>query len=196
VRLRAVDMTDMVNNAILIADIESGQLKTELQPQDLEMVLNMALAPLRQGFEQKRLSVTIELPPDLPAVVGDREQLKRAFTQLLDNARRYTDQGGVTVRGTARDGVVQVDVSDTGPGIASEVLPRLFTRFQRVEGNNSTQRGGGLGLAITRQLIERQGGSVRVSSTPGQGSTFSIILQQANEHTLAVAQSNDTTTAP
>jgi signal transduction histidine kinase/HAMP domain-containing protein len=196
VRLRAVDMTDMVNNAILIADIESGQLKTELQPQDLEMVINMALAPLRQGFEQKRLSVTIELPADLPAVVGDREQLKRAFTQLLDNARRYTDQGGVTVRGLARDGAVQVDISDTGPGIAPDVLPRLFTRFQRVEGNNSAQRGGGLGLAITRQLIERQGGSVRVSSTPGQGSTFSIVLQQANEHTLAVAQSNDTTTAP
>ncbi|GAB4433554.1 MAG: ATP-binding protein [Chloroflexi bacterium OHK40] len=194
VRARAVDMTDMVNNAILIADIESGQLKTEMQPQDLEMILNMALANLRPSFEQKRLSVTIDIPADLPPVAGDREQLKRALYQLLDNARRYTEEGGVTVRARAESGQVQVDIVDTGPGIAPEVLPRLFQRFQRIEGNNSAQRGGGLGLAITRQLIERQGGSVRVSSTPGHGSTFSIILQQANEHTLAVAQSNHSAT--
>lgn len=195
VRARAVDMTDMVNNAILIADIESGQLKTELQPQDLEMVINLALAPLRAGIEQKQLSLTLDIPADLPAVVGDREQLKRALTQLLDNARRYTEQGGITVHARASGGAVQVDVIDTGPGIAPEVLPRLFKRFQRIEGNNSTQRGGGLGLAIARQLIERQGGTVRASSTPGKGSTFTITLQQFNEQTLAVAQSNDSTTA-
>jgi signal transduction histidine kinase/HAMP domain-containing protein len=196
VRARAVDMTDMVNNAILIADIESGQLKTELQPQDLEMVLNLALAPLRLGFQQKQLTLVLDIPPDLPPVVGDREQLKRALYQLLDNARRYTDQGSVTVRAVADDSSVQVDVIDSGPGIPPELLPRLFTRFQRIEGNNSSQRGGGLGLAITRQLIERQGGEVLASSTPGQGSTFSIILKQANEHTLAVAQSNNSATAP
>jgi len=190
VRARAVDMTDMVNNAIMIADIESGQLKTELQPQDVEMVLNMALAPIRAGFAQKHLALALEIPADLPAVIGDREQLKRALLQLLDNARRYTDQGGVTIRAYAQGEQVQIDVIDTGPGIAPGVLPRLFQRFQRIEGNNSSQRGGGLGLAIARQLIERQGGTVHASSTPGQGSTFSIILQQANEHTLAGTQSN------
>lgn len=138
----------------------------------------------------------MEIPADLPPVIGDREQLKRALAQLLDNARRYTEQGGVTVRAYAESGqLVRIDVSDTGPGIAPEVLPRLFQRFQRIEGNNSTHRGGGLGLAIARQLIERQGGSVRATSTPGQGSTFTVILQQANEHTLAVAQSNDSSTA-
>jgi signal transduction histidine kinase len=196
VRARAVDMTDMVNNAILIADIESGQLKTELQPQDLEMVLSMALAPLRNGLDQKRLALTLELPSDLPPVIGDREQLKRALGQLLDNARRYTEQGGVTVRATAEGAtLVRVEIIDTGPGIPPDLLPRLFQRFQRIEGNNSAQRGGGLGLAIARQLIERQGGSVQASSTLGQGSTFTVILQQANEHTLAVAQSTDSSTA-
>ena len=194
VRARAVDMTDMVNNAILIADIESGQLRTELQPQDLEMVLNMALAPLRPAFEAKQLDVVIKIPPELPAVLADREQLQRALGQILDNARRYTETGGVTVEAAARDGRVQIDITDTGSGIAPEVLPRLFTRFQRVEGNSSTQRGSGLGLAITRQLIERQGGAVHVRSAPGRGSTFSLTLQQANEHTLAVAHSNASTT--
>jgi signal transduction histidine kinase/HAMP domain-containing protein len=196
VRARAVDMTNMVNNAILIADIESGQLRTELQPQDVEMVLSMALAPIRQGFEAKSLGLNLELSPDLPPVLADREQLKRIFSQLLDNAMRYTDTGSVTVRATVNDrNDVQVDFIDTGRGITAEMLPMLFKRFQRVEGNNSAQRGGGLGLAITRQLIDRHGGKVHVVSTPGQGSTFTVTLLQANEHSLAVAQSNGTAAA-
>jgi signal transduction histidine kinase len=192
VRARAVDMTNMVNNAIMIADIESGQLRTELQPQDAEMILTMAIAPLRQAFDSKQLSITLDLPADLPAVLADREQLKRAFGQLLDNALRYTERGGVTLSARAvGQGLVQIDFRDTGAGISSEMLPRLFQRFQRVEGNNSAQRGGGLGLAITKQLIERHGGNVGVASILGQGSTFTITLLQANEHSLAVAQSNE-----
>ena len=150
---------------------------------------------LRQGFEAKGLSISVEMPDDLPPIFADREQLKRAISQILDNARRYTEQGGITVRASVQGDDIRIDVRDTGPGIAPEVLPRLFKRFQRVEGNNSTQRGGGLGLAITRQLIERQGGSVSVTSTPGEGSTFTVILQQANEHTLAVAQADNSSTA-
>lgn len=195
VRARAIDMTDMVNNAILIADIESGQLKTERQPVDLELVVSSALAPLRQGFESKGLQLTLDFPADLPPVLADREHLKRAFGQLLDNARRYTERGGVTIRASSEGDQVRVAITDTGPGIAPEILPRLFKRFQRIEGNNSTQRGGGLGLAITRQLIELQGGSVSVTSAPGEGSTFTVVLQQVNEHTLAVAQPGDTTSA-
>jgi signal transduction histidine kinase/HAMP domain-containing protein len=196
VRARAVDMTDMVNNAILIADIETGKLQTELAPQDLELVLSMALTPLRAGFEAKQLSLTLDIPADLPPVFADREQLRQVFGQLLDNARRYTTAGGVTIRARASSGSVIVAISDTGQGIAPDVLPRLFKRFQRIEGNNSAQRGGGLGLAITRQLIERQGGTVHVESTPGSGSTFTITLVQAHEQSLAVAQSEDQTTTP
>jgi signal transduction histidine kinase len=191
VRAKAVEMTNMVNNAILIADIEAGKLHTELQPQDVEMVLSMALVPLRQSFDAKGLEIAFDLPPDLPAVLADRELLKRAFGMILDNALRYTERGGVTVQACVNDqNQIQVDFRDTGQGIAPDMLPRLFKRFQRIEGNNSAQRGGGLGLAITRQLIERHGGKVSVVSTPGQGSTFTITLLQANEHSLAVAQSN------
>jgi len=82
---------------------------------------------------------------------------------------------------------VWLDISDTGPGIPEEVMGRLFTRFQRVDGNNSVQRGGGLGLAITRQLIELQGGSITVKSVPGQGSTFTIRLRYIKEQERAVA---------
>ncbi len=197
VRARAVDMTDMVNNAILIADIETGKLQTEMGPQDIELVLSMALTPLRTSFEAKQLSLTLDVPADLPPVLADREQLRQVFGQLLDNARRYTTTGGVTVRARAERGWVNVSISDTGAGIAPDILPRLFKRFQRIEGNNSAQRGGGLGLAITRQLVERQGGTVQVESTPGSGSTFTITLVQAHEQSFAVAQSDDpATTTP
>jgi signal transduction histidine kinase/HAMP domain-containing protein len=195
VRKRAVDMTGLVNNAILIADIEAGKLITELQPQDVELVLGMALTPMRSAFEIKKLNTTLDLPADLPAVMADREHLKRAFAQILDNAYRYTDQGGVTVRARAEAGQVIIEFADTGQGISPEILPRLFKRFQRIEGNNSAQRGGGLGLAITKQLIELQGGQVEVSSTPGQGSTFTISLTQAQEQSLVVAQPDNTKAA-
>lgn len=192
VRKRAVDMTGLVNNAILIADIEAGKLITELQPQDVELVLGMALTPMRSAFEIKKLSTTLDIPADLPAVLADREHLKRAFAQILDNAYRYTDQGGVTVRARAEANQVIIEFADTGQGISSEILPRLFKRFQRIEGNNSVQRGGGLGLAITKQLIELQGGQVQASSIPGQGSMFTISLTQAQEQSLVVAQSDNT----
>jgi signal transduction histidine kinase len=189
VRSRATDMTTLVNNVIMIANIESGTLSTEIQPQDPLMVLEMALNPLRSGFASKGLELQIaDTATDVPQVLADREQLKVMFTQLLDNALRYTTSGSVTIKPYLQNNMVRIDFIDTGPGIDPDIQRRLFNRFQRVEGNNSAQRGGGLGLAITRQLVERQGGRVWVESTPGQGSTFSIALPKADEQSLAVAQ--------
>lgn len=196
VNARAIDMTRLVNNVIMIAHIESGTLSTELQPQDALLILELALAPLRSGFEKKGLRVFVEnTMPDGCFVLADREQLKTIFTHLLDNALRYTDSGNVTVKMSANDTMVQIDIEDTGPGIPLDMQGRLFTRFQRIEGNNSAQRGSGLGLAITRQLAERQGGQVWVTSTPGKGSTFSLLLPKAYEQTLElVAQTAAETT--
>lgn len=189
VRSRATEMTNLVNNVIMIASIEAGKLLTEIQPQDPLLVLEMALSPLRPAFAAKGLELQIEeTTAEAPQVLADREQLKVVFTHLLDNALRYTTSGSITITFHTRDHMVQIDITDTGPGIATDIQNRLFTRFQRVEGNNSTQRGGGLGLAITRQLVERQGGRVWVKSMPGRGSTFSLVLPQANEQSLAIAQ--------
>lgn len=189
VRARATEMTSLVNNVITIANIEAGILTTELQPQDPFIVLEMALAPLRPTFEAKGLTLHVEeASADVPQVLADREQLKLVLTQLLDNACRYTQKGSVTIRVQPNGNMVQIDIEDTGPGIAPEMQGMLFTRFQRVEGNNSTERGSGLGLAITKQLIERQGGRVWVTSVPGQGSVFSLVLPQANEQSVFLSQ--------
>ncbi len=194
---RAVDMTTLVNNAILIADIESGKLTTERQPQDVMVILEMALAPMRSAFAAKGLELNVpDMSNEVPPVLVDREQLRLVLSQLLDNARRYTHKGQVTITVAHNHSSVQIDIADTGQGMSPDIMKRLFTRFQRIDGNTSAERGGGLGLAISKQLIERQGGSISVISTPGEGSTFTIIIPQANEKTIAVAQSSEAATTP
>jgi PAS domain S-box-containing protein len=192
VRSRAEIMNGWLKNVILVASIEANTLHTDIEPQDLSVAIESAMAPLRKSFAQKKIETRIELPDDLPPVMADREQLTIILNQLLDNARRYTTSGTVTVTASQSNGSVQLDISDTGPGIAPEEFGRLFTRFHRIEGNNSPERGSGLGLAITRQLVERQGGRVWVQSDLGRGSTFSVSLVAANEHSDALASSNET----
>jgi signal transduction histidine kinase len=193
VRKRAGDINDIVKNMIMIASIEANTLTVDLQQQDMATAVEAAMAPLRVGFNLKGLAVTIDIPEELPYVLADRELLKVILTQLLDNARRYTQQGEVKISARTEGAMVRVDVADTGIGISKESRDRLFARFQRIEGNNSPERGGGLGLAITRQIIERQGGRVWVESTPGQGSVFSFVLPQAHEQAFAVAQTEEYT---
>jgi signal transduction histidine kinase len=188
IRLRADQMRDLVNNFVMIASIEANTLLTEPEPQDVWLAIESAIAPMRSAFAKKGIELRFDLPDSLPPVTADRQQLNVILTQLLDNARRYTQQGSVTVSAGLHDKVVQIDVVDTGPGISTEEFEQLFTRFHRVEGNNSPERGGGLGLAIVRQLVERQGGQVWAASAPGQGSTFSFSLLVANDHADAVAE--------
>ncbi|MFO7166503.1 MAG: ATP-binding protein [Chloroflexota bacterium] len=192
VRNRAEVMNGWLKNVILVASIESNSLVTDLEPQDLAVAVENALAPMRKAFEQKGIEARVELPPDLPPVLADREQLQIILTQLLDNARRYTASGSVTIHAERHDGTVQLDITDTGPGIPAEEFDRLFTRFHRIAGNNSPERGSGLGLAITRQLVERQGGRVWVESQVGRGSTFSFSLVVAHEHSDVLASSGNT----
>lgn len=182
VRVRADQMKDLVNNIIMVASIEANTLQTEPEPQDVWVSVEQVAATMRRAFTNKGLDLRIELPQDIPPVLADREQLRLILTQLLDNARRYTRQGSVSVCARQVGDMVQIDIVDTGPGIPPEESSRLFTRFHRIEGNNSPERGSGLGLAITRQLVERQGGQVWATSEIGHGSVFSISLPIASDH--------------
>lgn len=193
VRERADFIYDLVKNMITVASIEADTLTIDLQNIDLATVVEATLQPLRPAFRQKNLKLKIDIPEDLPFIHTDRELLKLILTQLLDNARRFTNQGGVQIRARADGVMIQVDITDTGIGIPSEAQDRLFTRFQRVEGNNSPERGGGLGLSITRQIVERLGGYVWVTSEVGQGSTFSFVLPQSQEQIIAVTESGEFT---
>jgi signal transduction histidine kinase len=188
-RKHTLTMTSLLNNVITIAGLETGTLTFEIEPIALNQVLNDMLWSVRAPLAAKGLSLVVDVPEDLPDILADAHQLRGALQQLLDNARRYTDAGTISIRASQQDNLVRVDVGDTGSGIGSDMCEQLFTRFTRgSEGINSAERGIGLGLAIARQLIERQGGALWLDSTSEHGSIFSLTLPCSNE---AIYHTND-----
>jgi signal transduction histidine kinase len=184
IRQHASNMTSLISNVIVIAGLDSGSLSTDLEPIELNRPIDEAAWPLQSLIKAKGLSLKIDLPADLPQVLVDFDQVRMIMHQLLDNARRYTSEGGIMVRATALPEHMLVEVEDTGRGISPDMHEQVFLRFIRgdgaSEGINSSERGIGLGLAICKQLVERQGGTIWMKSTPGQGSTFCFTLRYAN----------------
>ncbi|MBU4565402.1 MAG: HAMP domain-containing protein [Desulfarculus sp.] len=168
----------LVQDLMELARLESGESPPRLRPIDaaeltdsvLEGVIDLAQA---QGIELER-----RLPREPLVFAADARQVEQAVLNLLDNAIKYSGQGGrVTLAMEEKNDEVVISVSDTGPGIAAEFLPRLFERFYRVDTNRSREMGGtGLGLAIVKHIAQVHHGRVEVSSAPGQGSTFRFIL--------------------
>jgi signal transduction histidine kinase/HAMP domain-containing protein len=184
IRQHASNMTGLIGNVIVIAGLDSGSLSTDLEPVSLLRPVEEAAWPLQSLIKAKGLNLQIALPDDLPPVLADFDQVRMIMHQLLDNARRYTNEGGIVVRARALAEYVQVEVEDTGRGIQPNMQEQVFQRFIRgdgvSEGINSSERGIGLGLAICKQLVERQGGTIWMESTPGQGSTFCFTLRYAH----------------
>ena len=127
--------------------------------------------------DDKGLRLTCELEDGLVAE-GDGDALVRLFVNVLDNAIKYTDGGGVDVAGVAVDGVVAVTVRDSGRGVPAEQLPHLFERFYRGDASRSAE-GSGLGLAIARLIAEAHGGTIAISSGEGRGTTCEVRLPAA-----------------
>jgi PAS domain S-box-containing protein len=168
----------LIGELLDIARIEAG--KIELQPMALDLVplIQEVAQALRPQFEAKGQWLTIELAEGLPAVVGDGDRVRQILTNLLSNALKYTPSGGhITITASCEAGCVRVAVQDTGIGLAPEEQAQLFTPFFRAQ-HDATQgvSGTGLGLTITRALVELQGGAITVSSVCGHGSTFSFTL--------------------
>jgi two-component system sensor histidine kinase KdpD len=121
--------------------------------------------------------IEVDIPDDLPAVLVDPVRLDQVLTNLLDNARRYADDKPVTVQGRAVDGRVELRVVDHGPGIPEAERERVFDQFYRLGRNGRTPPDStGMGLAISRGIVEALGGTIRVEGTPGGGATFVVSL--------------------
>jgi two-component system phosphate regulon sensor histidine kinase PhoR len=129
---------------------------------------------LRPQVETKGLSFRLEAPADLPAVTADPSQIDRVIVNLVANAIRYTNQGEIAIRAEPRVQYVAVSVSDTGTGIPPEYLPHIFDKFVQVPG--AATGGAGLGLAISRFIVEAHGGQISAQSELGHGSTFTFTL--------------------
>ncbi|NNE47340.1 MAG: HAMP domain-containing protein [Rhodothermales bacterium] len=174
----ASSLSSLVSELFELSKLDAGQV--ELKPESFsssELVQDL-VQQFRPDAERKRVDIAAEIPSDLLMVHADIALVERAIANLIDNAIQFTPEGGhVRVRTERVEGKVEIAVADTGPGIPEGEVANIFERFYRVEKSRSRERGGaGLGLAITRRIIELHGGEIRVESRVGQGTTFSFRL--------------------
>jgi signal transduction histidine kinase len=173
---------EMVNEFSEISRLETGDLRLDAKPLHIDKLVSEVVVSLRPQIEAKEINLTLEMPPDLPEVWGDRTRIIQVLTNLVTNAYKYTPRGGrIAIKAQGVDDSLQVDVADTGVGIAPQDQERLFTRFFRAD-HPEVRRvtGTGLGLSITKSIVELHGGHIWVKSQLGEGSTFSFTLPLAN----------------
>jgi two-component system phosphate regulon sensor histidine kinase PhoR len=177
----AMRLNTLLNDLIDISRIESGEMKMSFRYFDLREFVDSVIADLQFGASSKEITLKAEYgtEPSLQ-VMGDRDRLVQALTNLIDNAIKYTQKGGtITVQTRSEAENVWVDVADTGIGISPEHVSRIFERFYRVDKERSREAGGtGLGLAIVKHIIEAHGGKVGVRSEAGKGSVFSFPVKK------------------
>src|SRR5579862_3126215 len=164
----------LLSDLIEISRIESGDMKMSFRYFPLKDFICQIIAEFRLQAEHKRITVSMEEMDAAIEVMGDKERLKQALVNLLDNAIKYTPaDGSVRVSVGVETDAIRIFVTDTGIGIPEEHLSRIFERFYRVDKVRSREVGGtGLGLAIVKHIIEAHGSKIEVRSVPDQGSTF------------------------
>jgi len=174
-------LLNLINDILDLAKVESGKMKITLEPFSLRDCLDQVCNVIRPLCMEKNLALAVEVGEEVGLVVGDEVRIKQIMYNLLSNAIKFTDEGGrVDVRADAADGVLRVAVSDTGIGIRKEYHEVIFSEFQQVDGSYSRKHEGtGLGLSLTRKLVELHGGRVWVESEgEGKGSVFIFTLPQ------------------
>jgi NtrC-family two-component system sensor histidine kinase KinB len=170
----------ILNNLLDISRIESGRVPMEFRTVFPHSMVLEALEPFKRAAQDQGVSLNVELPGDLPEVQADTTRINHVFGNLLSNALKYTSPGGkITLSAKADEERVQFSVSDTGRGIPSKYLPRIFEQFFRVP-DQGKEAGAGLGLAIVKEIVEAHEGTVGVESSEGKGSTFTFTLRRAD----------------
>jgi two-component system phosphate regulon sensor histidine kinase PhoR len=176
-------LVSLVQDLLALSELEERGTELRLEDVDLSVIAAQMLKLFEARAGSKGLRLVLSVPqspapdPQPLSVRADRFKLEQVFINLLDNAVKYTDKGEVELALSREDGKAFIEIRDTGPGIAPEHLPRLFERFYVVDKGRSRQLGGtGLGLSIVKHIVLLHGGEVSVSSTPGAGTTVTVIL--------------------
>jgi two-component system phosphate regulon sensor histidine kinase PhoR len=178
IQAHAIRLNNIASDLLTLSDLESGRRDTEPGPISVEEAVNTALLTVEAEARIRNVTVVRGEVEDA-VIIGHAIRLEQALVNLLDNAVKFNKPGG-EVRIDASygtDGRVQISVADTGSGIPSDDLPRIFERFYRVDRARSREVGGtGLGLSIVKHVVERMDGTIKVDSRLGRGSTFTISL--------------------
>jgi signal transduction histidine kinase/DNA-binding response OmpR family regulator len=176
-------LTKLVDNINAILEVKTQEMRKE--PVDLADLVHTVLNDFQITAEQRELILEAKVAPDLSPVLGDPTNLRRVLDNLLDNALKFTPAGGrVTVRLRREGADVILEVADTGAGIPTDQLERVFDCFYQVDGSVTRRYGGtGLGLALVQEIVEVHGGTVSLRSVVGEGSTFRVTLPLGQEAT-------------
>jgi two-component system, OmpR family, phosphate regulon sensor histidine kinase PhoR len=174
-------LSNLVRDLLTLSELESGEVSMQVKKVQLEGAVKHALMLVEQRGEEKGITMECVGITGDTCVAADRMRLEQVLINLLDNAVKYSVEGGkVTVRAAGEGAMVRISVHDSGIGIPQKDLPRLFERFYRVDEARSRDAGGtGLGLSIVKHIVQAHGGSISVGSTTGVGSVFSFTLPKA-----------------
>jgi two-component system sensor histidine kinase BaeS len=182
----AIDV--LVKNNVLLARlvedlqqlslVDAGQIKLDIMPVEMEEVVRVAASSFEHDLADKRISLSVDVPGDLPAVRADQGRISQVLGNLLANSIQHAPGGGsITLAARREEEWVVLSVSDTGPGIEEAELPFIFDRFHRTDRSRTRETGGtGLGLSIAKGLVEAQGGRIWAESEAGRGTTISFTL--------------------
>jgi signal transduction histidine kinase len=183
----------LVEQLLDLSKLESGEVPLRREEVALAPLVAQVVSEIEVACTDRDVALTSDLPEDLPAIEADPERVHQVLFNLVDNAVRFTPEGGaVRIEAQRHDGSVLVSVADTGVGIPEEALPRLFERFYRVDSSRARGDGGtGIGLAIARSVVEAHGGTIRAESEPGLGSTFTFDLPLARSRTRPALTTTD-----
>lgn len=170
----------MVNDFLDLARLESGRANLSFDLVDMREVIDDVAAVIQPQAEERNLELVLDLPPALPSVRGDEKRMNQVLLNLASNAVKYNREGGqVCISAAVEGAALRIAVSDTGRGVRPEDMDKLFDKFQRIEESEGSAKGTGLGLPITKQLVELHNGEMEVTSEWGKGSTFAFTLPVA-----------------
>ena len=181
VRDNARRLERLVNDLLDLSRMESGKIELHRKPLDIALLIRELLPSFQSGWDARRQTFSLHLPEIAPRVLGDADRVTQILSNLLSNAHKYTpDEGHIALSVEIAEPVARVAVTDSGFGLSKEEQALLFTPFYRAHNPATEAVGGtGLGLVITRSLVQMQGGEMQVSSEPGHGSTFGFTLPLA-----------------
>ena len=171
-------LNNLIEDILQLSKIESQEIIMNLQSINLRDLIDKTISEFKKKIEQKNHKIKINISPQLPLIKADPEQIEVVFRNLLDNAIKYTPNGGeIYISAFEKAENIYIEIADNGIGISAEHLPRIFERFYRVDKDRSRKLGGtGLGLAIVKHIVQAHGGTIGVESKPGKGSKFFFTL--------------------
>jgi signal transduction histidine kinase len=172
-------LLSLIDDILDLSKVEAGQVELEIAPFSLREALESGVVMVRERATLDGVRVALDANSGVDLVTGDERRIRQVIFNLLSNAVKFTPSGGaVDVRATQVNGEARVSVTDTGPGIAAEDHDRIFEEFQQTETGVEQREGTGLGLALSKRLVELHGGRIWVDSEPGKGSTFVFTLPE------------------